>query len=107
MGLLVVIVLGLLAIAAEQAVAAHGTEEIVQRFRERLRSVSPEPGSGDDPIDLEPYRRVRFEVIKAQREALLAARDDGTFSAHSLTAVLDVLDAEQISMELRGMPGVG
>jgi CPA1 family monovalent cation:H+ antiporter len=47
-------------------------------------------------------RTLRLEIIEAQREALLAARDDGTFSGSVLTGALETLDADQISMELRG-----
>ena len=43
-------------------------------------------------------------MIDAQRNALLDARDDGTFSAATLSAALEVLDAEQISLELQGGP---
>ena len=44
---------------------------------------------------------MRVDIIKAQREALLTARDDGSFSAGPLSAALNALDAEQISMDLR------
>ena len=53
--------------------------------------------AADDPDD-------RLAVVRAQRQALLAARDDGTYSAAALTAALAVLDAEQISLELREAP---
>jgi monovalent cation/hydrogen antiporter len=52
--------------------------------------------------DRELYRALRLDIIEAQRDALLAARDDGTFSASVLTGALETLDADQISMELRG-----
>ena len=45
---------------------------------------------------------LRLEIIRAQRGALLAARDDGAFSGSVLTGALETLDAEQISIELRG-----
>lgn len=43
-------------------------------------------------------------MIVAQRRALLDARDDGTFTAGALNAALSTLDAEQISLELKGAP---
>jgi CPA1 family monovalent cation:H+ antiporter len=43
-------------------------------------------------------------VISAQRKALLDARDDRDFSADTLNAALAVLDADQISLELKGAP---
>ena len=51
--------------------------------------------------DRELYRALRLDIIAAQREALLAVRDEGTFSASVLTGALETLDADQISMELR------
>jgi len=36
---------------------------------------------------------------------LLAARDEGTFSSQLLTSLLDTLDAEQISIEVRADGG--
>jgi len=47
---------------------------------------------------------VRLQIIEAQRGALLAARDNGEFSAAALNAALENLDADQISLELRGNP---
>lgn len=41
-------------------------------------------------------------MIQAERSALLDARDDGTFGAAALSAALEDLDAEQISVELKG-----
>nr|WP_276582297.1 cation:proton antiporter [Cellulomonas sp. RIT-PI-Y] len=40
--------------------------------------------------------------LRAQRTALLDARDDGTFDAEALSGALEAIDAEQISLELRG-----
>ena len=73
----------------------------VQQFRERLKQVNANAESNGEATAGEIYRRVRSDIIQAQREALLTARDDGTFSAGPLTAALNALDAEQISMDLR------
>jgi CPA1 family monovalent cation:H+ antiporter len=43
-------------------------------------------------------------MIAAQRQALLDVRDEGLFSAEALNAALAVLDADQISLELKGGP---
>jgi CPA1 family monovalent cation:H+ antiporter len=43
-------------------------------------------------------------VIAAQRSALLDARDNGTFDADVLEAMLANLDASQIDIEMRGTP---
>jgi monovalent cation/hydrogen antiporter len=46
----------------------------------------------------------RLAILTAQRNALLDARDDGTFDADVLAYVLANLDAEQIALEMRGGP---
>ena len=58
-------------------------------------------GDRDPEEDRELYRTLRLQIIEREREALLTARDDGTYSASVLTGVLETLDADQISMELR------
>jgi NhaP-type Na+/H+ or K+/H+ antiporter len=91
----------LLVDASDQALSRHASESIVQQFRERLKQVDTASGGNGEPAVTEVYRRVRSDVVHAQREALMTARDEGTFSAGTLTAVLEALDAEEISMELR------
>lgn len=46
-------------------------------------------------------RELRLATLTAQREALLRVRDLGTASSGALTEALKVLDADQISLELR------
>lgn len=46
-------------------------------------------------------RELRLALLDAQREALLHVRDLGTASSGALTEALKVLDADQISLELR------
>ena len=50
------------------------------------------------------YRELRLRAIAAQRQALLAARSSGVYSSEALGHALDVLDAEQISVEMRRGP---
>jgi NhaP-type Na+/H+ or K+/H+ antiporter len=47
------------------------------------------------------FRRLRIAVIRAQRDALLKARDEGSYSSSALEAALVVLDADEIRLELR------
>ncbi len=61
-----------------------------------------EPGGQQRPAD--DAKRLTLAVIAAQRQVLLDARDDGTFTAGALNAALAVLDADQISLELKGAP---
>ena len=58
-----------------------------------------EPKSFGDQI-----RELQLAIIKAQRETLLRARSDGTFSSGALNGALAILDADQISAELKGGP---
>jgi CPA1 family monovalent cation:H+ antiporter len=46
-------------------------------------------------------RELRLALLEAQRDALLRLRDLGTASSGALTEALKVLDADQISLELR------
>ena len=46
-------------------------------------------------------RELRLALLDAQRDALLRLRDLGTASSGALTEALKVLDADQISLELR------
>ena len=62
----------------------------------------PPPAASDRRIDPEQVRLLRLRMIQAERSAHLDARDDGTFSAAALGAALEDLDAEQISIELKG-----
>ncbi|MEF3402996.1 cation:proton antiporter [Agromyces sp. CCNWLW203] len=61
--------------------------------------------ASDRRIDPELVRLLRLRMIEAERTALLDARDDGVFSAAALSAALEDLDAEQISVELKGTEG--
>lgn len=54
-------------------------------------------------VDPEQVRLLRLRMIRAERDALLDARDEGRFSAAALSAALEDLDAEQISIELKGV----
>ncbi|MDN4598367.1 cation:proton antiporter domain-containing protein [Leifsonia virtsii] len=50
------------------------------------------------------HKAARLARIRAQRDALLDARDDGTFSADVLAGALSNLDADEISIDLKGDP---
>lgn len=63
------------------------------------------PEASRPRVDPEQVRRLRLRMIEAERDALLDARDEGRFSAAALSAALEDLDAEQISVELKGVDG--
>lgn len=77
----------------------HLDEPEIAAFRERL---AERDGRPDATTSSDRRVRVRLEMIEAQRAALLDARDEGRFTSSALTAALENLDAEQISLELRG-----
>ncbi|TYL51127.1 cation:proton antiporter [Agromyces mariniharenae] len=76
-------------------------DDVVREHREARTAAGEPAGPRDAEADRELYRSLRLDIIAAQREALLAVRDEGTFSASVLTGALESLDADQISMELR------
>ena len=76
-------------------------DDVVREHREARAAAGDPVGPRDAEADRELYRALRLDIIAAQREALLAVRDEGTFSASVLTGALETLDADQISMELR------
>ncbi|HEY5223893.1 MAG TPA: cation:proton antiporter [Microbacteriaceae bacterium] len=61
-------------------------------------------GEADARADHAATKTLDLAVIAAQRTALLDARDDGTFTAETLNGALANLDADQISIELKGAP---
>jgi CPA1 family monovalent cation:H+ antiporter len=56
------------------------------------------------PEAFNQHKAARLKRIRAQRDALLDARDDGTFSADVLAGALSNLDADEISIDLKGDP---
>jgi NhaP-type Na+/H+ or K+/H+ antiporter len=74
----------------------------------------PELSAGPvPPLRIEPeirgveVKQIQLEMIDAQRDVLLKARDDGTFPSEMLNAALANLDADQVSLELKGAPPGG
>ncbi len=74
------------------------------RLLAMLRGVADAPPlpADDTPEAFEAHRLARIAQTRAQREALLDARDDGLFSAEVLGRALANLDAEEITLGLRG-----
>ncbi|MEN2739421.1 cation:proton antiporter [Microbacterium sp. X-17] len=56
------------------------------------------------PEAFNQHKAARLKRIRAQRDALLDARDDGAFSADVLAGALSNLDADEISIDLKGDP---
>jgi NhaP-type Na+/H+ or K+/H+ antiporter len=94
------------AIAAERAAIRKllrtVAEDVVRDRRGRSDADGTPTGSEPDRRPSEgEFRRLRLAIIAAQRDALLEARDDGLYSSAVLGRMLETLDADQISMELR------
>lgn len=83
------------AAATAEATAEHGDER--PHADHRVELVERRPPADDT-------KRLTLAVIDSQRQALLDAREDGTFTAGALNAALAALDADQISLELKGAP---
>ncbi|WP_314146522.1 cation:proton antiporter [uncultured Leifsonia sp.] len=65
----------------------------------------PSPATTErTPEAFNEHKAARLKRIRAQRSALLDARDDGTFSADVLAGALSNLDADEISIDLKGDP---
>ncbi|QIK62660.1 sodium:proton antiporter [Leucobacter viscericola] len=78
--------------------------EIYELMRSCVSDI-PKPVHSEDSPKMERFsaeKRYRLEVLKAQRAALLDARDNGIFDAEVLAKELANLDASQIAIEMRG-----
>jgi CPA1 family monovalent cation:H+ antiporter len=69
--------------------------------RQKLQVESDEDVDSDRSSVEAQLRDLRMAMLDAQRAALLRVRDLGTASSGALTEALKVLDADQISLELR------
>lgn len=81
-------------------------EQVVERTRRALLQAQSE-----DSEEIAESRRIRDQVrelrlrtIEIEREALLRARALGTYSSAALSEALAILDADQITLELRAGP---
>ncbi|TCK25828.1 cation:proton antiporter [Pseudonocardia endophytica] len=79
---------------AIEVLKRHPTQPWAAEFLER----SAEKAGTPDPTAMSD---LRLEMIRAQRESLVAARAEGRFDAAALSAALETLDAEQINIEMR------
>jgi len=79
------------------------TESELDEHR-RLLDLLEDAAASVVPPESRSKKRIRLDVIDAQRQALLDARDDGVFDARMLGSALAALDADQISLELKGGP---
>jgi CPA1 family monovalent cation:H+ antiporter len=92
--------------ADDAAAAAHRQAELDRIFallRATAEQIPDQPPLDDrSPEGFQAARAHRLTVLRAQRTALLDARDNGTFDADVLANALANLDASEIDIELRG-----
>jgi len=97
-----------LALLDDPGLARHDGSPYDARVVEGMRRASRRRSADDaaeEPTAIgDQIRELQLAIIKAQRETLLRARSDGTFSSGALNGALAVLDADQISAELKGGP---
>lgn len=81
----------------------RGEVEVAEQRAALLQLVVDAGRAAQVPEDAS-RRQVRLAQLHAQRDALLDARDEGSFDAEALSHALDVVDADEISLTLRGGP---
>ena len=76
-------------------------DSVRERLTHRTQPDEDEFGSAAQRAQLESFRRLRIDLIAAERDALLVVRQSGTYPSAMLDRALTQLDAEQIGIELR------
>ena len=89
--------------AREDLVASDERKKIFDMLAASVANLEI-PDQQEDDDELTARRRQALARIHAMRSALLDARDDGIYSAGALDSALANLDADEISIEMRGRP---
>ncbi|WP_285113916.1 sodium:proton antiporter [Leifsonia sp. fls2-241-R2A-40a] len=89
---------------ADPAAERDERRRLMELLYEAGKSV-PQPKTTERTAEaFAEHKSARLARLRAQRAALLDARDDGTFSADVLAGALSNLDADEISIDLKGDP---
>lgn len=72
-------------------------------FPERAMGPVP-PATFESPEELQRSKRIQLDMVEAQRTVLLNAMDEGSFSSETINGAMANLDADQISLEIKGAP---
>lgn len=88
--------------AVVDAATTDERTQVMQVLRTSAETVESPPERTPTPAAHADEMKYRLTVLQAQRDALLDARDNGTFDADVLAEELDNLDAAQIALQLRG-----
>ncbi len=90
--------------ASDPAAEREERTRLMELLREAGEAVPVPQTRERSPEAFNQHKTARLLRIRAQRDALLDARDDGTFSADVLAGALSNLDADEISIDLKGDP---
>lgn len=90
--------------ASDPAAEREERTRLMELLREAGAAVPLPETRERTPEAFGQHKTARLRRIRAQRDALLDARDDGTFSADVLAGALSNLDADEISIDLKGDP---
>jgi CPA1 family monovalent cation:H+ antiporter len=90
--------------AADPAAEREERARLLELLHEAGEAVPLPQTRERTPESFNAHKAARLQRIRAQRDALLDARDDGTFSADVLAGALSNLDADEISIDLKGDP---
>ncbi|GAC68664.1 cation:proton antiporter [Gordonia soli] len=96
--------------SAQQVLIESGIVDDYPWLKRRMPQLTRTPDDEEDSggeggglgiADRKTFERARRAIIAAQREHLLALRDQGTYTSATLSRELAQLDAEEISLEMR------
>lgn len=90
--------------AADPEAERQERRKLMELLFEAAKTVPMPTTTERTPEAFAEHKRARLAQLHAQRNALLDARDDGAFSADALAGALSNLDADEISIDLKGDP---
>ncbi|SDH18037.1 monovalent cation:H+ antiporter, CPA1 family [Leifsonia sp. 98AMF] len=90
--------------AADPEAERQERRKLMELLYDAAKTVPVSTTTERTPEAFAEHKRARLAQLRAQRDALLDARDDGAFSADVLAGALSNLDADEISIDLKGDP---
>jgi CPA1 family monovalent cation:H+ antiporter len=90
--------------AADPEAERQERRKLMELLYDAAKTVPVPTTTERTPEAFAEHKRARLAQLRAQRDALLDARDDGAFSADVLAGALSNLDADEISIDLKGDP---
>jgi CPA1 family monovalent cation:H+ antiporter len=90
--------------AADPEAERQERRKLMELLYDAAKTVPVPKTTERTPEAFAEHKKARLAQLRAQRNALLDARDDGAFSADVLAGALSNLDADEISIDLKGDP---